>query len=65
MAKKCIICDKDAEYCVKDTSDYYCKECALEHFGDLSYLITAEEQAKRLKEALERELEEEKENEDS
>ncbi len=62
MGKKCIICGKEAEYCVKDSNEYYCKECALENFGDLSYLITAEEQAKRLKDALEKELEGQKDN---
>lgn len=38
MAKKCVICEGEAEYRVKDNPDYYCEECAIEHFGDLSYL---------------------------
>ena len=46
MPKKCIICNEGAAFCVKDTSDFYCKECAEESFGDLSLLIAIEEQAK-------------------
>lgn len=52
MAKKCIICDKNATYKVKDTPDYYCDECAEENFGDVSVLIKVEEEALRLKEFL-------------
>ena len=50
MAKKCIVCDAEAEFKIKDISDYYCKECALENFGDLDMLQTVEEEAQRLKE---------------
>lgn len=50
--KKCLICEKQAEYCIKDSSDYYCKECTEDHFGDLSYLQKIEEEAIRLKEFL-------------
>ncbi len=52
MAKKCIICDDPAEYKIKDSLDYYCKECAGEHFSDLSILIEVEEDAKRLQQFL-------------
>ena len=52
MAKKCIVCDVDASYKIKDTSDYYCKVCAEENFSDLNLLITIEEEAQRLKEFL-------------
>jgi len=52
MGKKCIICNEEACYKIKDTSDYYCQECAEENFSDLNLLITMEEEAKRLKEYL-------------
>tara|TARA_Y100000310_G_scaffold235614_1_gene238688 strand:- start:1380 stop:1625 length:246 start_codon:yes stop_codon:yes gene_type:complete len=51
MAKRCIICEeKEATYKIKETSDYYCQECAEENFSDLSVLIKVEEDAKYLKE---------------
>ena len=53
MAKKCIVCDKDAEFCVKGSSEYYCEECAQEHFADISYLQKVEEQARMLKKLVE------------
>ena len=49
MAKRCIVCDTGAEYKIKDTSDFYCKECALENFSDLAMLINVEEEAQQLK----------------
>ncbi|MBT3406126.1 hypothetical protein HN419_03065 [Candidatus Woesearchaeota archaeon] len=49
MSKKCFICGKPAEYMIKDSKDAYCLDCAEEHFGDLSYLVTVEDEAKRLK----------------
>jgi hypothetical protein len=52
MGKKCIICHEEAKFKIKDTSDYYCQECAEENFSDLDLLITMEEEAKRLKEYL-------------
>lgn len=36
--RKCIICAKPARYALKGTNDAYCRQCALEHFSDLSYL---------------------------
>ncbi len=38
MTKKCIICGSEAVFGIKDSSESYCKECAEEHFDDLSYL---------------------------
>jgi|TARA_B100002003_G_C13956999_1_gene463717 hypothetical protein len=38
MPKKCIICDKEAQYAIKESSDYYCEGCAEENFGDISCL---------------------------
>jgi len=52
MNKKCNICREEAGFRIKDTNDFYCKDCALEHFGDLSYLKTVEEEAQLLKQAL-------------
>ncbi len=43
MPKKCIICDKEAVYSIKDTSDYYCEECAEENFDDVSCLTKIDE----------------------
>lgn len=58
MVKKCIICSQEATHKIKDTSDYYCEECAIENFSDLDLLITVEEEAQRLKEILKGKMEE-------
>ena len=39
MGKKCLVCDAPATYAIKDTSDFYCEECAEEQFGDVSLLV--------------------------
>ncbi|MFA5797640.1 MAG: hypothetical protein WC916_06440 [Candidatus Woesearchaeota archaeon] len=36
--KKCIMCDDAAHYAIKGSSDWYCKDCAKEYFGDLNHL---------------------------
>ena len=59
MAKKCIICDGQAEFQIKSTSDYYCRECAQESFADLSVLVKVEEEAQRLKELMEERIDDE------
>ncbi len=47
------MCEEEtAQYLIKDTADYYCKECAIQCFGDLGLLITVEEQARKLKEMI-------------
>ena len=56
MGKKCIVCGADAEFKIKDSSDYYCTECAEDNFADLSLLVKVEEEAKRLKAAIEEQL---------
>lgn len=56
MGKKCIICNEDATYKIKDSSDYYCQECAEDNFADLSVLVTLEEEAQRLKELIKEKL---------
>ncbi len=53
MTKKCLICTKDAVFCIKGTSDCYCEPCAQEQFGDITYLVKVEDEARRLKEAIE------------
>ena len=52
MVKKCIICESEAVYKIKDNPDFYCQECAEENFSDLSLLVKVEEEAQRLKAAL-------------
>ena len=52
MVKKCIICEAEAVYKIKDNSDFYCQECAEENFSDLDLLVKVEEEAQRLKEFL-------------
>ncbi|HLC67057.1 MAG TPA: hypothetical protein VJK52_05450 [Candidatus Nanoarchaeia archaeon] len=51
MPKKCTICEAEAQFVVKGTSDFYCPPCAEDNFGDVTLLIAIEEQAKALKEA--------------
>ncbi len=53
MAKKCIICNEEAAYKIKDTPDFYCPDCAQENFNDLTLLIKVEEDAQRLKQVVE------------
>jgi hypothetical protein len=58
MKRKCFICGKESKFLIKGTSDSYCEECAEENFADLSYLITVEEEAKRLKTLIDEQIEE-------
>jgi hypothetical protein len=58
MPKKCIICDDAAEFCVKGSSECYCKVCAQDQFGDLNLLVAVEEQAKGIKSKVDQILEE-------
>jgi len=53
-SKRCIICGKEAEFGIKNSNEYYCKECASEHFHDLSYLQKIEEQANIIKNLIEK-----------
>jgi hypothetical protein len=52
MVKKCVDCDNEAKFKIKDTSEYYCQECAEEHFSDLTLLVKLEEEAIKLKKFL-------------
>ena len=56
MVKKCIICNEEATHKIKDTSDYYCEECAKENFSDLDLLISVEEEARKLKQVLKQKM---------
>ena len=58
MGKKCIICGAEATFCIKGTSDYYCQECAEEHFADLSVLEKVEDEAQKLKKFIDEKMEE-------
>ncbi|MBU0459481.1 MAG: hypothetical protein KJ597_06960 [Nanoarchaeota archaeon] len=58
MVKKCIICSEEATHKIKDTSDYYCEECAKENFSDLDLLVTVEDEARKLKQILKEKMEE-------
>ena len=53
MGKKCIVCGKEAKFCVKDCAECYCEDCANEYFSDLSYLKKVEEEAKKIKKLIE------------
>ena len=53
MAKKCVDCQERADYKIKDTSEYYCSECAIENFSDLSLLVVLEDEAMKLKRFIE------------
>ncbi|HIJ11440.1 TPA: hypothetical protein HA278_05265 [Candidatus Woesearchaeota archaeon] len=49
MAKKCIICEDPARYKIKNTSDFYCTQCAKDNFSDVNMLLAVEEEATLLK----------------
>ncbi len=59
MGKRCIVCGEEAVYRIKDTSDFYCTECAQENFADLTMLLKVEEEVTRLKDVLKERLKEE------
>ena len=54
MAKKCIICEENASFCIKGSSECYCEECAKEHFSDLDLLQKVEEETKAIKDIMEK-----------
>ena len=45
MVKKCIICEEEAAFRIKEGSEFYCKECAQESFADLSLLQKFQQEA--------------------
>jgi hypothetical protein len=64
MVKKCIVCNEVATYKIKDTSDYYCQECAEENFSGVDLLIKVEDEALRLKQFIKERLENEQNGKD-
>lgn len=62
MPKKCTICGAEARFNIKDTSEYYCQDCAEEQFDDISALVKVEEQAKKIKKMIEEHQEQEQES---
>ena len=56
MVKKCVDCNIEAKYRIKDTSEFYCEDCADEHFADLDMLIKVEEEINNLKKVLDQNL---------
>lgn len=48
--KKCILCSNKAVFAVKDSSEYYCEECALENFADTEALTRIDEPKEENKE---------------
>jgi hypothetical protein len=58
MGKKCTICGEEAELKIKNSSDYYCNDCALENFGDITVLVKIDEEAKRLKALVDQQIDE-------
>ena len=57
-SKRCTLCDAEANYCIKGSSECYCEECAVENFGDITYLIKVEDAAKELKDKIDQLTEE-------
>ncbi len=55
--KRCLICDGIAKYKIKDTSDYYCVECAQENFSDIEMLVVVEDEAQRLNKFIKEKME--------
>ncbi len=53
MPKKCTDCGSEAKFRIKDTPEFYCLDCAEEHFADLQLLIKVEEEALKLKQVIE------------
>jgi len=52
------MCGTEAKFCVKDCAECYCKSCAEECFGELSYLQKVEEQAQNLKKMIDEKINE-------
>ncbi len=59
MGKKCLICEGPAQYTIKDTSDFYCTECAEEQFGDVDMLVKLDDSKTKNADMEEEETEEE------
>lgn len=53
MAKKCILCGDAASFAIKDSSETYCRECALVSFSDLELLQQLEGNAQAVHDLVE------------
>lgn len=53
MPKRCIICGEPAEFGIKGSREFYCKDCAEMQFGDVAMLVKVEDEAKKLKRYIE------------
>lgn len=47
-----MICNKEAEFKIKNSNESYCVGCAEENFGDVSLLVKVEEEAQKLKDTI-------------
>ena len=47
LEKKCIECGRTAKYSIKGSNDWYCKDCAIEYFGDIKHLKKSNADPKR------------------
>ncbi|MAF99083.1 MAG: hypothetical protein CMH61_00570 [Nanoarchaeota archaeon] len=52
--KKCIICEDQAAFKIRSSSEFYCPPCATENFSDVSLLESIEYQAQQLKEIIDK-----------
>ena len=46
VVRRCIMCGDVADYSIKDSSEWYCKDCAIECFGDLKSLDKSQDKKK-------------------
>ena len=60
MGKKCTLCGSAARYSVKDSSEYYCDECAIDNFSDVGVLQPLEEETKKVQRMVEESIEDDK-----
>ena len=47
--KRCILCGLEANFVVKNSSEYYCKECGEMQFGSIDMLVPIEKQLSKIK----------------
>lgn len=45
--KRCVLCGLAAEFMVKGSSEYYCKECSEMQFGSLDVIVPVSESPKK------------------
>ena len=52
MDNKCLICSAKAKFKISSTNDYYCEDCAVEFFGDISCLLKVDTESKKIKQII-------------